>query len=142
MMILTMNQFLLHSQTDIEKKRVKNLHVRDVIKKRNANIGLLHKEKIVTSHDILRVAKMYDSVHAADSSIYITQDPRLTDQCLCTCCHEKNMWRCHCVIFKNSQYDLHSKLVLNALSARLAITTSREYICRSCQKYPHGQKPS
>ena len=45
---------------------------------KNGNIGLLHKEKIVTSHDIVRVAEMYDNIPGtADITIYITQDPRL-----------------------------------------------------------------
>ena len=86
-------------------------------------------------HDTDKVAEIYHKVPgAADSSIYISQDPRLTDWCLCTCCHEKNLWRSQCVIFKNSQYDLHYELVLNALSTRLVITNSKVYICKSCHK--------
>ena len=91
--------------------------------------------KIGFTHDILKIVELSESVTGApDSSIYISQDPHLTDQFLCTCCHEKNIPRSQCVIFKDSKYELSSEDVWNTLSARFAIASGKEYICRSCCK--------
>ena len=42
--------------------------------------------------------------------------------------------RSECEIFKDSKYDMSSEYVQNTLSARFAIASNKEYICRSCHK--------
>ena len=48
------------------------------------------------------------------------------------CCHENNIPRSQCVVFKDSKYDMSSEFVQNTLSTRFAIASCKEYICRSC----------
>ena len=64
------------------------------------------------TNDISKITELPDSVtDAPDSSICISQDPHFTDQCLCTCCYEKNIPRSQCVIFKDSKYDMSNEYV-------------------------------
>ena len=59
----------------------------------------------------------------------------LTNHCLCTCCHRTDIPKSQCIIFKASKYNLENPIVQEALSNRYSIPTSKEYICKKCDKY-------
>ena len=63
---------------------------------------------------------------------YTTQST--TNYCLCTCCHKTDIPRSQCIIFKESKYNFDNSVVLEALSNRFSIPTSKEYICKKCDK--------
>ena len=65
---------------------------------------------------------------------YTTQGTTLTNYCLCTCCHKTDIPRSQCIIFKESKYNYHNTIVVEALSHRLSVPTSKEYICKKCDK--------
>ena len=65
---------------------------------------------------------------------YTTQSTALTNYCLCTCCHKTEIPRSQCIIFKESKYNFDNTVVLEALSNRFSIPTSKEYIYRKCDK--------
>ena len=73
-------------------------------------------------------------------SNYTTQSTTLTNYCLCTCCHKTDIPRSQCIIFKESKYNFDNTVVLEALSNRFSIPTSKEYICKNCHKYLSGGK--
>ena len=68
-------------------------------------------------------------------SLYMTQTMTLTNYCLCTCCHRIDIPKSQCIIFKASKYNLENPIVQEALSNRYSIPTSKEYICKKCDKY-------
>ena len=68
-------------------------------------------------------------------SLYMTQTTILTNYCLCTCCHKTDIPRSQCIIFKASKYNFDNAIVQEALSNRFSIPTSKEYICKKCDKY-------
>ena len=55
----------------------------------------------------------------------ISQDPSLSNACVCTCCHETNIARTHCIVFKESRYNMTSDDVKQALSCRYHIPTEK-----------------
>ena len=59
----------------------------------------------------------------------------LTNYCLCTCCHKTDIPRSQCIIFKESRYNFANAVVVEALSNRFSIPTSKEYICKKCDKH-------
>ena len=59
----------------------------------------------------------------------------LTNHCLCTCCHKTDILRSQCIIFKESKYNFDNAVVWEALSNRFSIPTSKEYICKKCDKH-------
>ena len=65
---------------------------------------------------------------------YTTQSTTLTNYCLCTCCHKTDIPRSQCIIFKQSKYNFDNTVVVQALSNRFSIPTSKEYICKKCNK--------
>ena len=65
---------------------------------------------------------------------YTTQSTTLTNYCLCTCCHKTDVQRSQCIIFKQSKYNFDNAVVVQALSNRFSIPTSKEYICKKCNK--------
>ena len=65
---------------------------------------------------------------------YTTQPMTLTNYCLCTCCHKTDLPRLQCIIFKESKYNFDNIVVVEALSNRFSIPTSKEYICKKCDK--------
>ena len=65
---------------------------------------------------------------------YTTQSTTLTNYCLCTCCHDTDIPRSQCIIFKESKYNYHNTVVVEALSHRFSVPTSKEYICKKCDK--------
>ena len=65
---------------------------------------------------------------------YTTQSTPLTNYCLCTCCHKTDIPRLQCIIFKESKYNFGNTIVVEALSNRFSIPTSKEYICKKCDK--------
>ena len=66
---------------------------------------------------------------------YTTQSTTLTNYCLCTCCHKSDILRLQCIIFKESKYNFNNTVVVEVLSNRFTIPTSRGYICKKCDKY-------
>ena len=68
-------------------------------------------------------------------SHYMTQGTILTNYCLCTCCHKTDIPRSQCIIFRESKYNFGNAVVLEALSNRFSIPTSKEYICKKCDKH-------
>ena len=73
-------------------------------------------------------------------SHYTTQSTTLTNYYLCTCCHKTEIPRSQCIIFKESKYNFGNTLILEALSNRFSIPSSKEYICKKCDKYLSGGK--
>ena len=73
-------------------------------------------------------------------SNHTTQSTTLTNYCLCTCCHKTDIPRSECNIFKTSKYKFGNTVVLEALSNRFSIPTSKEYICKKCDKDLLGGK--
>ena len=65
---------------------------------------------------------------------YTTQSTTLTNYCLCTCCHKTDIPRSQCIIFKESKYNFDNTVVVEALANRFSIPTSKEYICKKCDK--------
>ena len=65
---------------------------------------------------------------------YTTQSTTLTNYCLCTCCHKTDIPRLQCIIFKESKYNFDNTVVVEALSNRFSSPTSKEYICKKCDK--------
>ena len=63
---------------------------------------------------------------------YTTQSTNLTNYCLCACCHKADIPRSQCIIFKESKYNYHNTVVVEALSHRFSVPTSKEYICKKC----------
>ena len=57
-----------------------------------------------------------------------------TNYCLCTCCHNTDIPRSQCIIFKESNYNFDNTVVVEALSNRFSTPTSTEYICKKCHK--------
>ena len=66
---------------------------------------------------------------------YMTQSTTLTNYCLCTCCHKTDIPRLQCIIFKESKYNFGNAVVQEALSNLFSIPTSKEYICKKCDKH-------
>ena len=54
--------------------------------------------------------------------------------CLCTCCHKTDIPRSQCIIFKESKHNYHNTVVVEVLSHRFTVPTSKEYICKKCDK--------
>ena len=67
-------------------------------------------------------------------SLYMTQSTTLTNYCMCTCCYKIDIPRSQCIIFKESKYNFGNAVAQEALSNRVSIPTSKEYICRKCDK--------
>ena len=65
---------------------------------------------------------------------YTNQSTTLTNYCLCTCCHKTDIPRSQCIIFKDSKYSYHNIVVAEALFHRFSVPTSKEYICKKCDK--------
>ena len=40
----------------------------------------------------------------------------------------------HCIIFKELKYNFDNAIIVEALSKRFSIPTSKEYICKKCDK--------
>ena len=68
-------------------------------------------------------------------SLYITQTTTLTNYCLCACCHKTDIPTSQCTIFKEANYSFGNAVVQEALSDRFSIPTSKEYICKKCDKH-------
>ena len=65
---------------------------------------------------------------------YTSQNTTLTNDCLCTCCHKTDIPLSQCIIFKESKYNYDNTVVVEALSHRFSVPTSKEYICKKCDK--------
>ena len=65
---------------------------------------------------------------------YTAQSTTLTNYCLCICCHKTDTPRSQCIIFKESKYNFDNTVVVKALSNKFSVPTSKEYICKKCDK--------
>ena len=65
-------------------------------------------------------------------SIDLMQDPRITDRCMCTCCHVSDIPQNSYIIFKESRYDLDNDNVQEALDCRILVSSFKEFICKKC----------
>ena len=65
---------------------------------------------------------------------YTTQITTLTNNCLCTCCHKTDIPRSQCNIFKESKCNYHNTIVVEALSHKFSVPTSKEYIYKKYDK--------
>ena len=63
-----------------------------------------------------------------------THNPKYTDHCTCTCCHKPDLPRSQCIIFKASRYNSDNTVVSNALSNHFVASTTKEFICKKCDK--------
>ena len=70
------------------------------------------------------------NVENVQVSIDLTQNPTITDRCMCTCCHLTDIPQNNCIIFKESRYDLDNDNVYEALECRFSVSTSKEFICK------------
>ena len=89
------------------------------------------------SQDNLHESRTHNenSVTCDFPSLNMTQTTILTNYCLCTCCHKTDIPRSQCIIFKESKYNFGNAVVQEALSNRFSIPTSKEYICKKCDKH-------
>ena len=69
------------------------------------------------------------------SSLCISQDTSLSNVYVCTCCHETDIVRTHCIPFKPSRYNMTSDDVKQALVHRYCAPTAKEFVCRKCDKF-------
>ena len=67
-------------------------------------------------------------------SNYTTQAITLTNYCLCMCCNKNDLPRSQCIIFKESKYNFGNTVVVEALSNRFSIPTSKEHFVRNVIK--------
>ena len=65
---------------------------------------------------------------------YTSQSTTLTNYCLWTCCHKTDIPRSQCIIIKESKYNYDNTIIVEALSNRFSVPTSKEYICKKCDK--------
>ena len=65
---------------------------------------------------------------------YTSQSTTLTNYCLCTCCHKSDIPRSQCIIFKQSKDNYDNTVVVETLSNRFLVPTSKEFICKKCDK--------
>ena len=65
---------------------------------------------------------------------YTSQSTTLTNYYLCTCCHKTDIPRSQCIIFKESKYNYDNTVIVEALSHGFSVPTSKEYICKKCDK--------
>ena len=65
---------------------------------------------------------------------YTSQSTTLINYCLCTCCHKTDRPRLQCIIFKESKCTYNNTIVVEALLNRFSVPTSKEYICKKCDK--------
>ena len=68
-------------------------------------------------------------------SLNMTQTTTLTSYCLCTGCHKNDIPRPQYIIFKEAKNNFGNAVVQKALSHRFSISTSKEYICKKCDKH-------
>ena len=66
---------------------------------------------------------------------HMTKRTTLTNYCLYTCCHKTDIPRSQSIIFKESKYNFGNAVIQEALSKRFSIPTSKEYICKKCDKH-------
>ena len=59
----------------------------------------------------------------------------MTNYRLCTCCHKTYIPRSKCIIFKESKYNFDNSVVVEALSNRFSVPTSKECIWKKCDKH-------
>ena len=65
---------------------------------------------------------------------YTSQSTTVTNYCLCTCCHKTDMPRLQCIICKEPKYNYDNTVVVESLSNRFSVPTSKEHICKKCDK--------
>ena len=65
---------------------------------------------------------------------YTSQSTTLTNYCLCTCCPITHIPRSQCILFKESKYNYDITVIVEKLFHRFSVPTSKEYICKKCDK--------
>ena len=65
---------------------------------------------------------------------YTSQSTTVTNYCLCTYCHKTEIPRSQCIIFKESKYNYDNTIVVEKLSHIFLVPTSKEYMCKKCDK--------
>ena len=65
---------------------------------------------------------------------YTSQSTTLINYCLHTCCHKTDIPRSQYIIFKASKYSYDNTMIVETLSHRFSDPTSKEYICKTCDK--------
>ena len=63
-----------------------------------------------------------------------THNPKYTSHCICTCCHKHDLPRSQCIILKTSRYNSDNTVVCNSLSNCFVASTTKEFICKKCDK--------
>ena len=68
------------------------------------------------------------------SASIVGSQPTLTKNadCVCTCCHTKNLERCDCVIFVSHNYNMYIPDVARALSHQYRESRNMEFIGKQC----------
>ena len=62
----------------------------------------------------------------------VDQNPAWTNHCFCRCCHKSDLPWSQCIVFKESWYNFTNTTVIEALSTRFSVPTSKEFICKKC----------
>ena len=89
-----------------------------------------HSENVV----VMNSNDMTQSMELHMTSPDFTQNPKYTNHCICTCCHKPDLPRSQCIIFKASRYNSDNTVVSNALSNCFVASTTKEFICKKCDK--------
>ena len=112
-------------------------------KQLKSGIFVTHKEHSKSNNTQSSHNSTKNNKHHFDStSLHATQNPQVTNRCLCTCCHKPDILRKQCVIFNIQRYNMNNQMVSQALSSRISIPTAKEFICKKCDKsLRFGQMP-
>ena len=60
-----------------------------------------------------------------------TQNPKYSNHCIYTCCHNPDLPRSQCIISKTSRYNSDNSVISNALSNHFVASTAKESFCKS-----------
>ena len=77
---------------------------------------------------------MTQSMELHMTSSDFTQNLKYTNHCICTCCHKPDLTRSHWIIFHTSRYNFDNTAVSNVLSNHFVASTTKEFICKKCDK--------
>ena len=89
-----------------------------------------HSKNVV----VMNSNDMTQSMEFHKTSPDFTQNPKYTNHCICTCCHKTDLPRSQCIIFKASRYNSDNTVLSNALSNCFVASTTKEFICKKCDK--------
>ena len=89
-----------------------------------------HSENIV----VMNSNDMTHSIELHMTSPDFTQNPKYTNHCMFTCCNKPDLPRSQCIIFKASRYNSDNTVVSSAMSNHFDVSTTKEFICKKCDK--------